>query len=260
MENRKLWIIGDSFAGLGHGLDSWQWKIYESFIGNSVYCSSKGSRDVQTIIDIFLRNLKDIKKDDFVILVLPTMSRFRLPLKSARYDVELAHSKISGYGTTTNYIDYFAGNSFYTSVSADIERFDAILEEPLNLFDYKKFMIHNQARMINKDIQETDIGSIISMINASDASIKNMNEILKSFVEYFPFKLILHSWTDELDDSIVLTKSKIIEEIGFWHTFRDEFRETNGLNGKDDIHWSKKMDIAFANYIIEKYPEYFNKI
>ena len=259
MNNSKLWIIGDSFAGIGHGLDSWQWSIYESFIGNSIYCSSKGSRDVQTIIDIFLRNLKDIKKDDFVILVLPTMSRFRLPLKLPRYDVELAHSKKCGYGTTTNYVDYFAGNSFYTSVADDTNRFDAILEEPLNLFDYKRFMIHNTDRMMRKDFQETNIGSIISMINTSDASIKNMNEILKSFVQYFPFKLIMYSWTDEFDDSIVLSKSQIIEEIGFWHTFLDELRETNGKSGKDDVHWSKKMDKAFSEYIIKEYSEYFKK-
>ena len=60
-----LWVFGDSFTGMHHGVngtESWMWLVYKSFVGNKLHISSKGSRDVQTIIDIFLRNLKDIKK------------------------------------------------------------------------------------------------------------------------------------------------------------------------------------------------------
>ena len=53
MENRKIWIIGDSFTGSYP--NAWIFKVCEQFIGEDYYVSSKGSRDTQTIIDIFLR-------------------------------------------------------------------------------------------------------------------------------------------------------------------------------------------------------------
>ena len=64
----KLWIIGDSFAGSGKiGEEAWTQQICSKFKGDEYYVSSKGGRDFQTILDIFLRNLKDIKKNDIVI-------------------------------------------------------------------------------------------------------------------------------------------------------------------------------------------------
>ena len=61
--DRKLWVIGDSFAGMYP--DNWIEELVKHFNGNDWYVSSNGGRDVQTIIDIFLRNLKSIKKDDY---------------------------------------------------------------------------------------------------------------------------------------------------------------------------------------------------
>ncbi len=54
---QKLWIFGDSFSGQYFEKNSWQWILYQKFVGKKIYISSRGSRDTQTIIDIFLRNL-----------------------------------------------------------------------------------------------------------------------------------------------------------------------------------------------------------
>ena len=86
MENRKLWIIGDSFTGTHP--KTWTFKICEQFIGEHYYVSSQGSRDIQTIFDIFLHKLHKIQPNDIVILFLPTLSRFRLPLETPYIDVE----------------------------------------------------------------------------------------------------------------------------------------------------------------------------
>ena len=246
--NQKLWIFGDSFTGMQYKDESWMWLLYKSFVGNRIYVSSKGSRDVQTIIDIFLRNLKDIKTDDFVILMLPTLSRFRLPIKNPTIDCEF-HSEFKLGHEKMYHLDYFTGNGYYTCTA---EQFDEnILEEPISFIHYKEFDL-------TAPDKKPSTGSIISMINSSNANLTNTNEILKSFVKYFPFKLAIYSWVNELDDSIVMTKSKIESDIGFWHTLRDVWNETNGEEGRmSDIHWSKKMDKAFFEYVAKSYPEYF---
>lgn len=244
--NQKLWIFGDSFTGMHHHTESWMWLAYKSFVGNTLHISSRGSRDVQTIIDIFLKNLKDIKNDDFVILMLPSMTRFRLPLNEPKIDVEFS-TEARVADEKIKHLDYFIGNGYYISTGENI------LEEPINTLDYKIFK-HAAPN------EEPSVGSIISMINASNANLKNTNEMLESFIQYFPFKLVIYSWTDESYESVVKTKSVIKNEIGFWHTLYDMWKESDGKEGREgDVHWSKKMDKAFSEYIINEYPEYFKK-
>ena len=89
---RKLWIVGDSFTGVEK--DCWISHILKYFDGNSHHVSSSGSRDMQTILDIFLRNLHRINKDDLVILCIPTAQRVRLPRKTPKDDVELSNELV----------------------------------------------------------------------------------------------------------------------------------------------------------------------
>jgi hypothetical protein len=228
--NDRLWIIGDSFAGNRHGMDSWQILLYHSFIGNTAYISSKGSRNIQTIIDVFLTNLYQIKENDVVILFLPTSTRPRLPLKIPENHIELT----IGYKITEEERDsnYFTNPSY-----SDGPFFSDILEHPYNK-DGVDYMI---------------------LLNSSKSAINNWNKILYSLSKSFKFKLILVSWEDELDSNIVATKQILTNEIGFWHTQHNDYEETNGNSGNNwDFHFSKKMDYAFYKYIITKYPEYFN--
>ena len=87
----KLWIIGDSFTGYDNGF--WT-EIVTKKCKGKFYISSHGSRDYQTVIDIFLRNLKNISKDDLVILTIPALERTRLPLKYPITDVEYSNEYI----------------------------------------------------------------------------------------------------------------------------------------------------------------------
>ena len=44
-----------------------------------------------------------------------------------------------------------------------------------------------------------------------------------------------------------------------WYTLHDEYTQTNGEFGKkNDVHWSKDMNIKFAEHIIKSYSEYFS--
>lgn len=230
----KLWIIGDSFTGLAScGNPSWPEIVSNKFNGGKYYVSSRASRDFQTILDIFLRNLKSIEKDDFVILVVPFLGRTRLPLQTAAYDTQY-----SNFVNKFNTFDYFIGTQSYTNDSEEYK-----LESPLTYCEQNK---------INKDTE------IWSIVNSSESSKKNWIEILKSLKEYLPFEIFIWSWENEIESDIIVSKKEIEAEIGFWHTYKDLYNETNGAEGSSfDMHFSSKMHQAFANYIINKFPQFF---
>jgi len=232
----KLWIIGDSFTGGSiDGKSAWTEIVSEKYKGSNYYVSSKPSRDFQTILDIFLRNLKNISKYDFVILTVPTIGRTRLPLETPLQDVEL-----SNFIDKTHAFDYFIGTSSYIKESETYS-----LEKPLTGMD---------------EVEMRESCNMWSIVNDSTASKKNYIEILKSFKEYFPFKIFIWSWENEINSELIVNKNQIIEKMGFWETLNDEWENTNGISGKKgDAHWSKKTHKAFANYIINKFPEYFTK-
>jgi len=254
----KLWIIGDSFAGM-YGFDkSWQYQLYTNFVGKHMYISSRGSRDIQTIFDIFLKNLHKIKPNDFVILIFPTLSRFRLPLKTSYMDVEWSNNMDSDKKDESN-TNIFIGNSAYHSTKTDIppigeddlhkRQFE--LEFPLNTFDENIFQP-------NDPYKEPNFANITQMINCSNGMVNNWNAILKSIKLVVPFKLTYYSWTNELDAALVNTKDVITKDCGMWHTLHDEFTDTNGQTGiYFDVHWSNKMNEAFFKNIIKSYPQYF---
>jgi hypothetical protein len=243
--SKKLWIIGDSFTGSGDsnlGNDSWQsWtqQLCHNFNGEKYYVSSKGSRDFQTILDIFLKNLKNISNDDFVILVLPALNRTRLPLKTPVMDVEYADNR---YDDIDDRLDYFVGTNSYIK-----DRIECTLEEPLGGMN-----------AAIESLQNGKSNDIWLVSNNSNASIKNYLKILESLKKYLPFEIFIWSWLDEVDSDLVITKSQIIEEIGVWETFHDVYLETGGKDGYAwDQHFSKKMHTLFASYMISKFPKHF---
>jgi hypothetical protein len=257
MENRKLWIIGDSFAGSGP--NSWIFKVCEQFIGEQYYVSSRGSRDIQTIFDIFLHKLYKIQPNDIVILFLPTLSRFRLPLETPYIDVEWTDdlpNKISDLNMNS-----MIGNQAYVSMvrstppigDEEFYRKQTTLEWPLNTINPNIFDP-------NPSDIEPNFANISHMINNSKAVVDNWDRILKSVQSYVPFKLVYYSWADEYHSNCVIGKSEITSNLGFWETLHMEFINTNGESGtKDNFHWSNKMHEAFANYIIRTYSKHFNQ-
>jgi hypothetical protein len=253
----KLWIIGDSFAGMSGFDKSWQYQLYSNFIGKHIYVSSRGSRDIQTIFDIFLRNLYRIKPNDFVILMFPTLSRFRLPLKTPYMDVEWSNTMELDKkdGTNTN---SFIGNLAYRSIEdiapigeEELHKQQFELEFPLNTIEKSIFQP-------NDPYKQPNFANITQMINCSNVIVNNWNSILKSIKSYVSFNITYYSWTNELDSSFINTKDIITKECGMWHTLHDEFIDTNGKAGVYlDGHWSENMNIKFAEHIIKNYPQYF---
>ena len=255
----KLWIIGDSFTMRDsgrYGENSWVEICSKSFKDGNYYVSSMGSRDIQTIFDIFLENLYKIKPNDFVILMLPTLTRFRLPLAKPYVDCVYTSEflkcpeKHSNFNSMIGDIMYTATTNAITSRNLDNEK---RLEWPLTEIDPNVFQP-------NENLNEPPtMGNIMEMINASNVFTNNWNSILKSIQLYVPFKLLYYSWTNELDPLVVSTKNVITDELGIWETLKDVWIKTNGEAGDiGDSHWSTDMNIKFAEHIIKSYPQYFD--
>lgn len=256
----KLWIIGDSFTmrdNNRYGENSWVEICSKAFKDGNYYVSSMGSRDIQTVFDIFLQNLHKIKPNDFVILMLPTLTRFRLPL--ANPYVDCVYTSDIGTGGNPKHTNFnsMIGNSLYTSTTNTITfrnlENEKRLEWPLSEIDPKIFQS-------NENLNEPPtMGNIMEMINASNVFTNNWNSILKSIQSYVPFKLLYYSWTNELDPLVVNTRDVITDTLGIWETLKGVWNKTNGKMGdKTDLHWSEDMNIRFAKNIIKSYPHYFN--
>jgi hypothetical protein len=240
---RKLWIIGDSFTGLSVDASCWVSHILKHFDGNTHHVSSAGSRDVQTILDIFLRNLYRIDKNDLVILAIPTLQRIRLPRKTPIQDVELSNELFFAKDKD-EYKDYFIGLFNYQENNELKE-----LEEPLTGVTYAQF----------EDENSKFNPWLMHIINTSNANKLNFEEIITSLKKYLSFELYLFSWSNDFDDNIVECRNLLSSKFD-WETLHDEYKKSDGKEGaKDDCHWSKKAHFEFANHIISKYPQYFQK-
>jgi hypothetical protein len=252
--NGKLWIIGDSFTMRDesrYGENSWVEICSKAFKGGNYYVSSMGSRDIQTIFDIFLQNLHKIKPNDFVILMLPTLTRFRLPLANPYIDCAYTSDVLAAGSPNQTNFNSMIGDRMYTSSNLTNEK---ILEWPLNQIDPKIFVP-------NHDINSPNLANIMNLINSSKTMNDNWNSILKSIKSYVQFNLLYYSWTNELDPSVVNTRDVIIDKLGIWETIRGVWNKTNGVHGdKNDLHWSEDMNIKFAEDIIKSYPQYFRYV
>lgn len=255
--NQKLWIFGDSFTEI-RGEHPWQKILHKHFLGKDVYTSGKGSRDMQTVFDIFLQKLQFIKPDDFVIIFFPSLIRFRLPLERPYIDVAFSNKIYDDLTDETNKYSMI-GNPVYVSIMSDMSmdmemekvKNEIKLEYPLNQIDPMEFAP-------NPPDKKPNFANITEFINTSSAMVNNWNVILKSIQSFVPFKLLYYSWIDELDSNIVDTRKVITKDLGMWHTFVDDYNESYGKSGEPyNVHWSDKMSQSFAMNIIKKYPEYF---
>jgi hypothetical protein len=254
----KLWIIGDSFTMVDtnrYGENSWPQICSKAFRGGNYYVSSMGSRDIQTVFDIFLENLHKIEPNDFVILMFPTLTRFRLPLANPYVDCVYTNDITpEGHPIQTNF-NSMIGDTMYTSIidtiTSDNLTNEKALEWPLNQIDPKIFLSNGDARYPN-------LADIMHLINSSKVMTNNWNSILKSIKLYAKFKLLCYSWTNELDPLVVNTKDVITDKLGIWETLKGVWNKTDGKMGdKSDLHWSEDMNIRFAEDIIKSYPQYF---
>jgi hypothetical protein len=71
--------------------------------------------------------------------------------------------------------------------------------------------------------------------------------------------MYIFSWLDDIQCDIIETKSQITQGVGYWYTLWDVWKETNGVHGSEgDAHFSQTMHQGFADYLTNKFNEWFS--
>jgi len=228
----NLFIIGDSFCMDSFYVDPipnekkcfWGHELSYK-LGTNLICDGQPSRDVQTIIDNWIKIISLIKPEDYLVICIPFFKRTRLPLSEKHYEfVEYDDIK---------YINRFVGTPSYINTEKEIETFG-------NQYNWKKF---------EEDLRVQEI------INGSKANQLNQIEVIESLYSLTNGKKFVFSW-DNMDfkSYIIEDKGMLTTNIGEWETHRDVFYQTNGKHGvENDIHWSFRMNVLFSEYLYKKF-------
>jgi hypothetical protein len=228
----NLFVIGDSFCRdtfyvkptLNQNKVFWANELSYK-LGTNLICDGEPSRDVQTIIDNWIKVLPHIKPEDYLVICIPFFKRTRLPLSEKNYQIfEKGDVK---------YVNRFVGTPSYDNTNTEIETFG-------KQYSWKKF---------EADLKTQEI------INGSNASQLNFIEIIESLYHLTNAKKFVFSW-DIMDfkSYIIEDKDVLTKNIGIWETHRDVYYESNGKHGlENDIHWSYKMNILFSEYLYKKF-------
>jgi hypothetical protein len=237
VKSNKILFIGDSWVDsfkFGHHLDKnvpssafdfWNKNGFSPlFFGSS-------SRDVQTILDLWIKSIPYLSTDDLLVIILPFFGRTRLP-----------NNEYGDFNETKNiphFKNYFIGTNSYNQKSN-------VLEIWGNQYEHDYFI---------KKLETQEL------INSSNASILNFTEIIDSLYKITPCKKIVHCWDyKKIDSNIIIYREEMTELLGMWETNGMVYERTNGEFGSQgDFHWSHDMDMKFMNFLLKYFNDDKNK-
>jgi len=262
MKKNKLYISGDSFCesrnypypGPQSGEQyAWFNEVGEYFKDtHELIVDSYGSRDVQTIIDNWIKILPHLKSNDMVIICIPMLIRQRVPLRKKDWMVNpYRNNKHKSF--FPEIINRFVTHqSWYKTSSEKIWVGENIIEKT-ELDNHIEFM---------------------TQLNLCESIEQNYIEVINTLYDLTPAKKYVFSWDDTIKKSILSPNDKggettyiknmkdrpnvieykkdITEKLG-WSTRHDLYKETNGEAGAHwDFHWDYKFEKIWAEYIKNK--------
>jgi hypothetical protein len=230
---KKIYVIGDSFCNDFYwveppsGIEKCFWvdELKKTIPDYEIILSAQSSRDIQTIIEIWIRLINNLKSDDIIIICLPYFRRTRLPLSEENY-------------LFTKFDDKVIETRFVGTPSYD------------NKHDKLEFWGNrNNWRFYNEKLEYQE------MINTTLSNQKTTIEVIESLYELTNSKKYIFSWdTMDIKSNYIDDKDKLSNLIGVWETNQDDYNNSNGLYGTlGDLHWSHKMQKIFAQYIMKKF-------
>ena len=266
--NQKLWIFGDSFATIRNGEMSWQILLKNKFVGSDMIVSARGGRDIQTIIDIFLKSLHLIDDNDLVIMILPTTTRVRYPLKESLLNLELSNDlkndTIKQF-VSDGFTAYHPNSVYHKDIKSKLifplDVIDDTMIEDIteNLGNRERYYNITEIKKILNKKQKLSYNQIATIINTSNTTLENYNNQFYSFSKAFKFKTIFFSWSNDFEifDKSVVISNKQIENLQTQHELYVESNKQFGEYG--DHHWSDNGNKEFSEFIIKNNSNYFVK-
>lgn len=221
---KKIFIVGDSFCvSSSDRKDFWVDVLKRNLMDYDIVLDGDPGRDIQTILEYWIRIIKYIKEEDFLIVCLPYFKRTRLPLVNKEYrksiiDGNVIHSR-------------FVGTSCFHQDYQSLELWGKDFG-----FDYHQRKLSHQ-----------------ELINASDANQLVTLEIIESLIELTRGDVYIFSW-DRMNPcpNFIEDREKLETNIGEWETLGDVYLNTDGKEGRSfDFHWSDRMNVLFGEYLLQ---------
>ena len=224
-KTNRLFIIGDSFASPSNDGSFYGKILSEELPEMEVSWNGQGSRDVQSIIDDWIKLLPHLTENDYLIVAIPVFFRTRLPLSEDNWeDIGL---------TGMNLIKRFVGTQSYKE-GTDLEFFGRTFNT-----QYLESITNNER-----------------IINSTKASEINFFEVIDALRKITKAKNYAFSWAEfERSPKPFDDYAELKRKIGIWRTMRDDFFEfgTKYTNAEHDLHWQKDTHRSFAQMIIKEF-------
>jgi hypothetical protein len=231
--SNKIMVIGDSFAMapnpndlIGYDKDDYFWVdvLKKNYPESKFFIDGVPSRDVQTMVDNWIKLIPTINPEDFLIVGFPYMGRTRLPAKLGQ-----------GMYTDDNefvYFDRFIGTRQFNNKYNELEFWGKDYD-----MDYFVKLMEGQ-----------------EIINMSNAAHYNFIEIVESLVKITPCKTYLFSWDYmKIKSNLIEDRQDITNNIGHWESITDEYYNTGGKRGSiGNLHWSFGYNKFFGEYVLTK--------
>jgi hypothetical protein len=232
----KIYILGDSFCthityynNRGEHKFYWVKGFWNEFKKtHDLVVDAMPSRDIQTIIDNWIKLLKHIKKDDILIICVPFFLRIRVPLHKKDYIID-------------TYDDFKIVNRFVTHHS---------------WYETENEKIYVGDEIIEKEDLDKHICFIERIFYESHAVEQNYNEVIKSLYDLTDCNKYFFSW-DTMKNRIseIEYKDDLDKKLG-WGTMSELYDKTNGMDGKKgDFHWDYDFQRKFSSYLIDKFKK-----
>jgi hypothetical protein len=229
----RIFIIGDSFVttndyAKGYTPDCYWVEILKSF-GMKISVDGAPSRDVQTIIDNWIKLLPHLTEKDYLIVSIPHFRRTRIPVEQKFWDF--------GSHWGINFVNRFRGTNSYDS-RTEIEFWG-------NSMDRNEFI---------KMLEPQEI------INSSFSSKINYIEIISALKDITRGRSYIFSWDYlEYKSPAIEDRTDLESQIGEWTTLGDDWKRSGGeLGFEGDFHWGFEMNRKFATFIKDKIWHTYN--
>lgn len=230
----KIYILGDSFCShityynnRGEHKFYWVKGFWNEFKKtHDLVVDAMPSRDAQTIIDNWIKLLKQIKKDDILIVCIPFFFRIRVPLREKDYMIET----FDDFEIVNRFVTH---HSWYHS-------------------DNEKIYIGNE--VVEKSELNDHVIFFERLFFNNEGVEKNYNEVIQSLYDLTNCNKYIFSW-DNMKNRIpeMEYKDDLDKKLG-WSTMADLYDNTNGKDGKKgDFHWDYDFQRKFTNYLLEKF-------
>ena len=235
----RIFIIGDSFCdGVLHDKSDnlhykdmhWVNYVDYHYEDTEVINDAFGSRDLQSMIDYWIKLFPILTKNDRVIIGFSDAQRQRIPIED-----EKDYRKLEWSGGVCK--NMFLTRQWWSAYQ-----------------DFKT----TSASDIHSENDMDKMLDFLEVMNQSKTTSQNYKEVIESLYKVAPCKTYLFTWQDYHQYNLpkaycVEDKADLIGKLGGWTTMHQLAEETDGEEGlENDQHWDYRTMESFGNYVIDK--------